>query len=73
MFHDLVRQTLVVNPELRPDCSQLQQHLGEVAIQRGWDLEERIDFELQRQRTQQPEVAKGGIMTNLHIYPMLKS
>ena len=71
MFHDLVRQTLVVNPELRPDCSQLQQHLGEVAIQRGWDLEERIDFELQRQRTQQPEVAKGRIMMNESTYAFI--
>ena len=48
MFHDLVRQTLAVDPEFRPSCGQVQEHLGEIGVTAGWDLEEKIDFEQNR-------------------------
>jgi len=45
MLHDLVRQALVADPTLRPTSQQLQEHLGQVGVLNGWDLEEKIDFE----------------------------
>lgn len=45
MFHDLIRQMLVVDPSCRPTCQQVQEHLGEVGVLNSWDLEAKIDFE----------------------------
>jgi cyclin G-associated kinase len=56
MFHDLIRQMLAVDPEFRPSCGQVQEHLGEVGIAHGWDLEEKVDFDL-RTRMQPPQSA----------------
>ncbi len=45
MFHDLIRQTLAVDPRLRPTAQQMLEHLGEVAVISDWDLEATIDFQ----------------------------
>ncbi len=45
MFHDLIKQTLVADPALRPTVQQMLEHLGEVAVISDWDLEAKIDFE----------------------------
>ena len=47
MFHDLIRQTLAIDPTCRPSCQQVQVHLGEVGVLNSWDLEAAIDFEVQ--------------------------
>ena len=38
MFHDLIRQMLVVDPTCRPTAQQVQVHLGEVSVISGWDM-----------------------------------
>lgn len=48
MFHDLIKQALVVDPTWRPSCQQFQVHLGEVGILNAWDLEGKIDFEVKK-------------------------
>ena len=32
----------------RPSCGQIQEHLGDIGVTAGWDLEAKIDFELNR-------------------------
>lgn len=55
MFHDLIRQMLVVDPTCRPSVQQAQEHLGEVAVYNAWDLEDKIDFEVQLNLPPTPE------------------
>lgn len=40
----LLRQMLVPDPTFRPRVSQLHEHLVEISVLNGWNLEEKIDF-----------------------------
>ena len=64
MFHDLVRQTLAVDPEFRPSCGQIQEHLGDIGVTAGWDLEAKIDFELNRAPSQ---TTRAQVCQNLNL------
>ena len=37
---------LVVDPTFRPSINQAQEHLGEIGVNRAWNLEGPIDFEV---------------------------
>ena len=39
---------LAIESKPRPSCGQIQEHLGDIGVTAGWDLEAKIDFELNR-------------------------
>ena len=49
---------LAIETKPRPSCGQIQEHLGDIGVTAGWDLEAKIDFELNRasQQSQRPQV-----------------
>ncbi|TRY81208.1 hypothetical protein TCAL_10445 [Tigriopus californicus] len=69
MFHDLIRQMLVVDPTCRPSVQQAQEHLGEVAVYNGWDLEDKIDFEIQLNLPSTPEHGPANGVPKLDLSP----